>query len=81
MSWIGHRTAVALDSSFIHKSGKKTPGVGQFWSGCAGRALRGIEVLGLSVIDADTRLSFHLDAIQMPPKNYLQDNDLSLIDW
>ncbi|HZL10478.1 MAG TPA: transposase [Prolixibacteraceae bacterium] len=81
MPWIGHRTAVAFDPSFIHKSGKKTPGIGYFWSGCAGRALRGIEILGLSVIDADTRLSFHLDAIQTPPTNCLQDNDLSLIDW
>ena len=79
--WIGRRTAVAFDPSFIHKSGKKTSGIGYFWSGCAGRALRGIEILGLSVIDADTRLSFHLDAIQTPPTNCLQDNDLSLIDW
>ena len=81
MPWIGNRNALAFDPSFIHKSGKKTPGIGYFWSGCAGRALRGIEILGLSVIDADTRLSFHLDAIQTPPTNCLQDNDLSLIDW
>ena len=81
MPWIGNRTAVALDPSFVHKPGKHTPGIGYFWSGCAGRALRGIEILGLSVIDADTRLSFHLDAVQTPPTNCLQDNDLSLIDW
>ncbi len=81
MPWIGSRTAVAFDPSFIHKSGKHTPGIGYFWSGCAGRALRGIEILGLSVIDADTRLSFHLDAVQTPPTNCLQDNDLSVIDW
>ena len=81
MPWIGSRTAVAFDPSFIHKSGKQTPGIGYFWSGCAGRALRGIEILGLSVIDADTRLSFHLDTVQTPPTNCLQDNDLSLIDW
>jgi hypothetical protein len=79
--WIGARNAIAFDPSFIHKSGKQTPGIGYFWSGCAGRALRGIEILGLSVIDADTRLSFHLDAIQTPPTNCLQDNELSLIDW
>jgi hypothetical protein len=79
--WIGSRNAIAFDPSFIHKSGKQTPGMGYFWSGCAGRALRGIEILGLSVIDADTRLSFHLDAVQTPPTNCLQDNDLSLIDW
>ena len=81
MPWIGKRTAVAFDPSFIHKSGKHTPGIGYFWSGCAGRALRGIEILGLSVIDADTRLSFHLEAVQTPSPNCLQDNELSLIDW
>jgi len=81
MPWIGTRNAVAFDPSFIHKSGKQTPGIGYFWSGCAGRTLRGIEILGLSVIDADTRLSFHLEAVQTPPTNCLQDNDLSLIDW
>jgi len=81
MSWIGSRKAIAFDPSFIHKSGKQTPGIGYFWSGCAGRVLRGIEILGLSVIDADTRLSFHLDAVQTPPTSCLQDNELSLIDW
>ena len=81
MPWIGNRNAVAFDPSFIPKSGKHTPGIGYFWSDCAGRALRGIEILGLSVIDADTRLSFHLDAVQTPPTNCIQDNDLSLIDW
>ena len=54
MPWIGKRNAIAFDPSFIHKSGKQTPGIGYFWSGCAGKALRGIEILGLSVIDADT---------------------------
>jgi hypothetical protein len=79
--WLGTRNAVAFDPSFIHKSGKQTPGIGYFWSGCAGSALRGIEILGLSVIDADTRLSFHLEVVQTPPTNCLKDNDLSLIDW
>ena len=79
--WIGRRNAVAFDPSFIHKSGKQTPGIGYFWSGCAGKALRGIEIMGLSVIDADTRLSFHLDAIQTPPTSCLRDNDLTLVDW
>jgi len=79
--WVGSRNAIAFDPSFIHKSGKQTPGIGYFWSGCAGRALRGIEVLGLSVIDADTRLSFHLEAVQTPTTGCLHDNNLSLIDW
>lgn len=79
--WIGTRNAIAFDPSFIHKSGKQTPGIGYFWSGCAGRALRGIEILGLSVIDADTRLSFHLEAIQTPPTSCLHDNGLTMVDW
>jgi hypothetical protein len=81
MPWIEGRAAVAFDPSFIHKSGKQTPGFGSFWSGCAERSLRGIEILGLSLVDADTRLSFHLDAVQTPPASSLQENDVSLTDW
>jgi hypothetical protein len=79
--WIGTCNAVAFDPSFIHKSGKQTPGIGYFWSGCAGRALRGVEILGLSIIDAGTRLSFHLEVIQTPPTDCLHDNGLTLVDW
>ena len=32
---------IALDPSFIAKSGKKTPGIGYFWSGQAARTKRG----------------------------------------
>ncbi|GHT70542.1 transposase [Bacteroidia bacterium] len=79
--YVGPRNAIAFDASFIHKSGKQTPGIGYFWSGCAGKALRGLEVLSLSLIDADTRMSFHLKATQTPPANCLTDNALSLPDW
>ncbi|GHV26054.1 transposase [Bacteroidia bacterium] len=78
---VGPRNAIAFDASFIHKSGKQTPGIGYFWSGCAGKTLRGLEVLSLSLIDADTRMSFHLKATQTPPANCLTDNALSLPDW
>ena len=81
MPWIGKRNAVAFDPSFLSKSGHQTPGIGYFWSGCARKALRGIEIPGLSIIDADTRLSFHLEAVQTPPENCLEDNHLSLMDW
>ncbi|GHV23531.1 transposase [Bacteroidia bacterium] len=79
--YVGPRNAIAFDASFIHKSGKQTPGIGYFWSGCAGKALRGLEVLSLSLIDSDTRMSFHLKATQTPPANCLTDNALSLPDW
>ncbi|BBE20270.1 mobile element protein [Aquipluma nitroreducens] len=79
--WIGKHNAIAFDPSFIHKSGKHTPVIGYFWSGCAVRAIRGIEILLLYLIDADTRLSFHLEAVQTPSPNCLSDNELTLIDW
>jgi hypothetical protein len=79
--YAGKRNAVAFDASFIHKSGKQTPGLGYFWSGCAGKTLRGLEILSLSLIDADSRMSFHLKATQTPPANCLSDNALSLPDW
>ena len=31
----GHRYAIAIDPSFVSKSGKHTPGISYFWSGCA----------------------------------------------
>ncbi|KAA6300451.1 MAG: hypothetical protein EZS26_003406 [Candidatus Ordinivivax streblomastigis] len=79
--YIGKRNAIAFDASFIHKSGKQTPGIGYFWSGCAGKTLRGRKVLSLSLVDADSRMSFHLKAAQTPPTNCLSDNELSLPDW
>ena len=79
--YCGKRRAIAFDPSFIHKSGKHTPGIGYFWSGCAGKTLRGLEVLSLSLIDADTRIGFHLNAIQTPPTSCLQDNELTLPLW
>lgn len=56
--------AVALDPSYIPKSGKATPGVGYFWSGCAGRAKWGLEMLGFAAIDLDNHTAFHLEAVQ-----------------
>lgn len=77
----GNRTALAIDASFIHKSGKQTPCIGYFLSGCAGKSLRGLEVLSLSLVDAGSRMSFHLSATQTPPVPCLHDNNLTLPDW
>lgn len=33
------------------KSGKHTPGLGQFFNGCAGRPERGLEISALAVLD------------------------------
>lgn len=58
------RTAIAFDPSFISKSGKKTPGVGYFWSGCAGKAKWGLEFCGLAALDLSRQTGFHLFGFQ-----------------
>ena len=49
----GKRKAIAIAPSYIPKSGHKTPWIGYFWSGCAGDYKRGLEILGIGVIDID----------------------------
>jgi hypothetical protein len=70
------RYAIAFDPSYISKSGKKTPGVGWYWSGCANQAKWGLEIGGLAAIDIDNHTAFHLEAVQT-----LNTDDQSLSDW
>ena len=46
----GYKRMVAFDPSYISKSGKHTPGVGYFWSGCAGRAKWGLELCRFAAV-------------------------------
>ncbi len=50
----GRRKAIAIDPSYIPKSGKKTPWIGYFWSGCAGDYKRGLEILGIGSLTSTT---------------------------
>lgn len=70
----------AFDASYLPKSGTKTPGLGRYWSGCAGKALPGLEVGLLSVIDVDYHTAFHLDAALTPDPQERQDKDIDLVD-
>ena len=77
------RKAIAIDASYISKSGKKTPYIGKFWSGCASQVKRGLEILGIGIIDIDSRDCMMLRAEQTPDKAYLekQGQDYNLVDW
>ena len=77
----GKRKAIAIDPSFIKKSGKKTPYIGRFWSGCDNRAMRGLEILGVGVIDADDNDCISLYTVQTPDTKTLNMGALSLTDW
>ncbi len=71
---------LALDATYLPKSGQATPGLGQFWSGSAGRALWGLELALLSVVDIEQHTAWHLDAVQTPGPAERAAKDLSLID-
>ena len=70
------RYAIAFDPSYVSKSGKKTPGVGWYWSGCANQAKWGLEIGGLAAIDIDNHTAFHLEAVQT-----LNADEQTLTDW
>lgn len=53
-----------FDPSYVAKSGKHTPGVGYFWSGCAGSVKWGMEIAGLAVGDVVNHTAMHYQAQQ-----------------
>ena len=58
----GKFLAIAVDPSFLPKSGKKTPWIGHFWSGVAGDMKRSQEIFGVGVIDVENHVSSALMA-------------------
>ncbi len=68
---------LGFDPSFISKSGNKTPELGMFYSGCASRCKKGLEIGGLAVIDLHQHTAYHLEAIQTPSSF----EDMTLVDY
>ena len=73
------RNAIAIDPSYIKKSGNCTPYIGSFWSGCAGAVKRGLEILGIGVVDVDLHECMMLKAVQTTLDK--ENEDMSLYDW
>jgi len=71
---------LAFDPSYLPKSGKKTPNLGNFWSGCLGKAVKGLEIGGLAVVDLLHHTAFNLEAIPTPSPSELAAKKLSLVD-
>lgn len=74
--YLSQDVIIAFDPSYLPKSGKHTPGIGYFYSGCAGRELRGLELSGLAVVDQQDKTALHLEAIQtvdLQPQETLLD--------
>ena len=62
-----HEQALALDASFIAKSGKRTYGLDRFWNSCHGRAERGLEISVLGWVDITHNSAYCLSVAQTPP--------------
>ena len=58
------RWAIAIDPSYNSKAGKKTPHIGRFWSGCAQSVYHGLDIIGIGLIDIDTKDCMMLRAHQ-----------------
>jgi hypothetical protein len=67
---------VAFDPSYIKKSGKKTYGLGSYWSGSAGKSKRGLEICGFAAVDIIKNTAYHLNAVQTP-----QSKDINLLQY
>ena len=59
-----HGRILVLDASFVPKSGKKTYGLDHFWNGCQSRREKGLEILGVALVDVDKNTGFTLSVAQ-----------------
>lgn len=75
----GKERFIALDPSYLPKSGKKTYGLSKYWSGVAGEAKKGLEITGLAVIDVVQKAAYHLEALQTPSLDTLKQAGKTLV--
>ena len=61
-----HKQALALDASFVEKSGKSSYGLGSFWNGCHSRSERGQEISVVAWIDISANTAYALSVEQTP---------------
>lgn len=72
--------AIVFDPTFINKSGKKTEGIGYFWSGTSQKVKKGLEIGCLGVVDILNKTALHLEAIQSPTSCERKKKGISLIE-
>ena len=72
---------LVFDPSYIPKSGKLTPHIDKFWSGCLGKAVKGLELGVFGVVDIKKNTAFHLQSIQTASPKVLSELEMSLPDY
>jgi len=53
-----------IDTSFIRKSGKQTPGLAQFYNSCINKAQKGLEISKIALLDCKSRQAYALSTKQ-----------------
>ena len=74
-----NKLIIGFDPSYITKSGKKTPGLGYFYSGCKGSYAKGLELGAFAAIDTVQHLAYHLVAVQSPSAKRDRINDVTTL--
>lgn len=76
---------IAVDCSFISKSGKITYGLAKFYNGVASRAEKGLEIFLMSLVDPKMNTGYYLTAKQTPGdkdiKNNLRNKEATRVDF
>ena len=75
----GKEIVAVFDPSYIGKSGKKTHGLGMFWSGTSQRAQKGLEIGCLAFVDVTAGTALHGKATQTPSPKLLKQQGKSLV--
>ena len=57
---------IVADCTYLPKSGKGTPHLGKFWNGCVRKAMPGLELSTLAVVDIEKHTAFHLESRLTP---------------
>jgi hypothetical protein len=78
---VSEERIVALDPSYIPKSGKSTYGRGRFWSGVAKATKWGLDICGFAVVDVVNNTALHLNAWQTPSADELVKRGLNLLSY
>ena len=68
--------ALAIDPSYMDKTGKHSPFNGYFWSGKAGAAKWGQEILGVGIVDSEKHECFMLGGFQTPDSKTLSSDSV-----
>lgn len=76
----GTERICAFDPTFVAKAGKHTYGVDSWWCGTAQKALRGLELGVIGVVDVTARTAFSLHAVQTPAHKTLREQGKTLME-